>query len=61
VAFRPAEERCCGAWVLSIPSGGVVAFVRFEDALQEIFTVKAVPFRRPDVINDDAVRLAESF
>jgi hypothetical protein len=48
-------------WVVNIQSGRVVAFVRFEDALQEIFAVRAVPFRRPDVLNDDAARLAESF
>jgi hypothetical protein len=47
-------------WVVNIQSGRVVAFVRFEDALQEIFAVQAVPFRQPDVLNDDAVRLAES-
>jgi hypothetical protein len=39
----------------------VVAYVKFEDALQEIFAVQAVAFRRPDVLNDDAVRLADSF
>ena len=60
IAERPAEERCCGVWVVNIQSGRVVAFVRFEDALQEIFAVQAVPFRQPDVLNDDAVRLAES-
>jgi hypothetical protein len=42
-------------------SGQVVAYVRFEDALQEIFAVQALPRRRPDVLNDDATRLAESF
>jgi hypothetical protein len=47
--------------VVSTQGGRVVAFVRFEDALQEIFAVQAVPRRRPDVLNDDAARLAESF
>jgi uncharacterized protein (TIGR03032 family) len=61
IAERPAEQRCCGVWVVNIQSGRVVAFVRFEDALQEIFAVQAVPFRRPDVLNDDAARLADSF
>ena len=39
-----------------------VALVRFEDALQEIFAVQLLPGRwRPDVLNDDTVRLADSF
>jgi uncharacterized protein (TIGR03032 family) len=61
VAERPVAERCCGVWVVNIESGQVIAYVKFEEALQEIFAVRAVPFRRPDVINDDAARLAESF
>jgi uncharacterized protein (TIGR03032 family) len=61
IAERPVEERCCGVWVVNIQSGRVIAYVKFEDALQEIFAVQAVPFRRPDVLNDDATRLAESF
>jgi hypothetical protein len=54
-------ERCCGVWVVNIQSGQVIAYVKFEDALQEIFAVQALPYRRPDVLNDDALRLAESF
>jgi uncharacterized protein (TIGR03032 family) len=61
IADRPVAERCCGVWVVNIQSGRVAAYVKFEDALQEIFAVQAVPFRRPDVLNDDAARLAESF
>jgi uncharacterized protein (TIGR03032 family) len=61
IAERPVAERCCGVWVVNIQSGRVVAFVKFEDALQEIFAVQALPHRRPDVLNDDAARLADSF
>ena len=61
IAERPVAERCCGVWVVNIQSGKVIAFVKFEEALQEIFAVQAVPFRRPEVINDDPARLAESF
>jgi uncharacterized protein (TIGR03032 family) len=61
VADRPVEERCCGVWVVHIHSGQVIAYVKFEDALQEIFAVQALARRRPDVLNDDAARLAESF
>jgi uncharacterized protein (TIGR03032 family) len=61
IAERPVAERCCGVWVVNIQSGRVIAYVKFEDALQEIFAVQALPRRRPDVLNDDAARLADSF
>jgi len=61
IAERPIAERCCGVWVVNIQSGQVIAFVKFEDALQEIFAVQALPRRRPDILNEDATRLAESF
>ena len=62
ITDRPLEERSCGVWVVNIQTGQVVALVRFEDALQEIFAVQLLPGRRrPDVLNDDTVRLADSF
>jgi len=61
IADRPVEERCCGVWVVNIQTGRMIAFVKFEDALQEISAVQALPRRRPDVIKDDVKRLAESF
>jgi uncharacterized protein (TIGR03032 family) len=61
MAERPVAERRCGVWVVHIHSGQVVAYVQFEDALQEIFAVQALARRRPDILNDDAARLAESF
>lgn len=62
VADRPLEERCCGVWVLDVESGRTVAFVKFEDALQEIFAVQVLPgVRRPDVVNDRTSLIADSF
>lgn len=61
IAERPIADRCCGVWVVNIQTGQTVAFVKFEDALQEIFAIQALPRRRPDVLNDDLIRLAESF
>jgi uncharacterized protein (TIGR03032 family) len=61
IAERPVEERCCGVWVVNIQSGRVIAFVKFEEAVQEVFAVQAVPFRRPEVLNENTVRLADSF
>jgi uncharacterized protein (TIGR03032 family) len=55
-------ERTCGVWVVAIQTGRVVAFLRFEDALQEIFAVQFLPGRRfPDLINSDKERLSNSF
>ena len=61
ITERPTE-RTCGVWVVDIRTGQTVAFLRFEDALQEIFAVQVVPGRRyPDLINDDQAVLDDSF
>ena len=55
-------ERNCGVWVVDLRSGEVIAFVKFEDAVQEIFAVEVLPGTRyPDVVTDDQVRLDGSF
>jgi uncharacterized protein (TIGR03032 family) len=55
-------ERTCGVWVLDVRSGATVAYVKFEDAVQEIFAVEVLPnLRFPDLINDDPDLLANSF
>jgi uncharacterized protein (TIGR03032 family) len=62
IAERALQERACGVWVLNIHTGRTVAFVRFEDAVQEIFAVQVLPGRRfPDLINDNPQVLASSF
>ena len=62
VAERPLAERCCGVWVVNIHTGQTVAYVKFEDALQEIFAVQVLPgVRHPDVINDQPRVIADSF
>ena len=45
------SERNCGVWVVDIRSGQVVAFLKFEDAVQEVFAVALLPgIRYPDVL-----------
>lgn len=62
VAERPLEDRCCGVWVVNIHTGQTVAFVKFEDALQEIFAVQVLPgVRHPELINDQPRVIADSF
>lgn len=56
------EERYCGVWVVNIETGQIIAFLRFEDAVQEIFAVSILPgIRYPDLINDDETLLRSSF
>jgi uncharacterized protein (TIGR03032 family) len=62
----PLVERCaqrnCGVWVLDIRSGETLAFVRFEDALQEIFAVQVLPgLRFPDLINEDVALVGSTY
>lgn len=62
IADRPVEERCCGVWVLDLTTGQTIAFVKFEEALQEIFAVQVLPgIRYPELINDDHQLLADVF
>jgi uncharacterized protein (TIGR03032 family) len=37
------EERICGVWVVNIDTSSIVAFLKFEDAVQEIFAVEVLP------------------
>jgi uncharacterized protein (TIGR03032 family) len=61
IAERPLEERCCGVWVVDLTTGATVAYVKFEDAVQEIFAVAALRgVRFPDLINNNAL-IADSF
>jgi uncharacterized protein (TIGR03032 family) len=47
-------ERNSGVWVIDIQTGRVVAFVKFEDALQEIFAVQILQgIVGPDLVNDE--------
>jgi uncharacterized protein (TIGR03032 family) len=55
-------ERTCGVWIVNVVTGRTVAFLKFEDAVQEIFAVQVLPDARfPDLINDDPKVLADSF
>jgi hypothetical protein len=48
--------------VVNIHTGQTVAYVKFEDAVQEIFAVQVLPgVRRPDLINDQPRLIADAF
>jgi uncharacterized protein (TIGR03032 family) len=40
---RRIQDRACGLWVVDTRSGRTVAFLRFEDAVQELFDVQLLP------------------
>lgn len=56
------EERTCGVWIINIDTGQTVGFVRFEDAVQEIFAVEVLADARfPDLINHDPELIGRSY
>jgi uncharacterized protein (TIGR03032 family) len=44
------EERLCGMSVVDLRIGKEVAFVRFQDAVQEVFAVQVLPHRYPELL-----------
>jgi uncharacterized protein (TIGR03032 family) len=49
------EQRWCGMCVLDVDSGQIVAFLRFEAGVQEVFAVRVLPgLRFPDLLNLDS-------
>jgi hypothetical protein len=47
---------------VDLATGRTVAFLKFADAVQEIFAVQVLPHARyPDLINDDPNLLSDSF
>jgi uncharacterized protein (TIGR03032 family) len=55
-------DRACGVWAIDIERGQVVAFLKFQEAVQEIFAVSLLRgVRFPDLINDDPEILGSSF
>ena len=56
------EERMCGVSVIDIVAGQEIAFLQFEDALQEIFAACVLPGKRfPDLVNDDPELTGNTF
>ena len=56
------EQRTCGVCAIDLTTGQVVALLRFETAVQEVFAVTVLPGRRyPELINDDDKLLEDSF
>jgi len=61
IAEKQLKERICGVWIVNLQTAETVAFVKFEDAVQEIFAVEVVPNRFPELVNEDKDLLNGSF
>jgi uncharacterized protein (TIGR03032 family) len=58
----PETERTCGVCIVDLTTGRVVALLRFDTDVQEVFAVTVLPGHRyPDLINDDDTLLNNSF
>ncbi|MEB3337281.1 MAG: TIGR03032 family protein [Leptolyngbyaceae bacterium] len=56
------QERICGVWVVNIQTGEIVAFLKFEEAVQEIFAISVLPgIRFPEIIDWDETLLGTSY
>jgi uncharacterized protein (TIGR03032 family) len=56
---RRLRERVCGVWAIDLQSGATVAFLRFEDAVQEIFDVAVLPgLRFPELADPEGELIA---
>jgi uncharacterized protein (TIGR03032 family) len=55
------NERTCGVCVIDLRTGEVVALMRFESGVQEVFAVTVLGRRFPELINDDERLLESSF
>jgi uncharacterized protein (TIGR03032 family) len=62
IAERDLAERNCGVWVVNIESGQLLGYVKFEDAVQEIFAVEVLAGSLyPELINEDRDLLARTY
>jgi uncharacterized protein (TIGR03032 family) len=62
IAEVPQEQRCCGVWAIDTRSAEVAGFVKFTDALNEIFAAQVLAeLRWPEVLNEDEKRIAETY
>lgn len=55
------EQRTCGVCVVDLRRGELVALLKFESGVQELFAVSVLPRLFPDLINDDETLLENSF
>jgi uncharacterized protein (TIGR03032 family) len=55
------KERISGVWVVDTRTGAIGAFLRFEDAVQEIFDVQIFYHKFPELLEPDDKLVATTF
>lgn len=55
------HERRCGVAVVNIESGHVVGYMHFEDAVQEVFAVEALPHCFPEILEPGDQQVTTAF
>jgi uncharacterized protein (TIGR03032 family) len=59
---RRPEKRVCGVWAVEVATGRTLAFLEFQEGVQEIFAVQALPgYTFPELITDDPAVIGNSF
>ena len=53
--------RHSGIWIVDTTDGEIKAFLKFEKGVQEIFAVSVLPWKFPDVINDDMALIGSTY
>jgi uncharacterized protein (TIGR03032 family) len=62
IAEEELAERNCGVWVVNIETGQLEGFVKFEDAVREIFAVEVLSGKLyPEIVNEDRELLARTY
>jgi uncharacterized protein (TIGR03032 family) len=57
-----ASDRNSGVWVVNLETGKIIAFLKFEDLVQEVFAVQVLPHARfPEMIDSNEELIASSY
>jgi hypothetical protein len=53
------NDRACGVWAVDVRSGNIVAFLKFEGSVQEIFDVQMLHgIRYPELLEPESDKVA---
>lgn len=56
------KERLCGVWAVNLDSGEIAGFLRFEQAVQEVYDVSLLPgLRKPEVAEAGSETTRQSY
>jgi uncharacterized protein (TIGR03032 family) len=62
IAEMPEKDRFCGIWIIDTNTGKTVGFVKFTDAVQEIFAVQVLHgLKWPEILNEGEKFIAETY